>query len=213
MLQIIRRTALTLAAVTVVVLTAAQDRETKTTIVDRFFTEEHEVLANTQIKDGHYTLSYRGSNIEEGYYRNGKRVGEWKFWNLQKDVELKYDYTRKRPTYVLPHTGHTYDQRNYPCIFLGSSLIPFYFITSRAYYPKAEAENKKGGRVVLRLKVNTRGRMTGYTIKSATSENFAEVVRKAADQIPKDEWRWIPSKSKGAVVAGFYDITVVFDNQ
>lgn len=192
----------------------AQERLTRNSMVDNFFEASFEVLkADTTIKDGLYKLSHHGTAIEEGMYRNGRRVGIWKFRNLQKMVELKYDYDRQSPTYVLPHMGYKYDQKNNPCIFLGSPVVPFYCITNRVYYPKAEANRKTGGEVVLRLKIDTQGKIAGVMIKKSTSEAFADVVRKAAAHIPKDKWRWIPAKENGKRINGNYDITILFENE
>lgn len=182
-------------------------------VVDNIFESSYTVLASdTAVRDGRYELTYRGMKIEEGQYRLGKKVGEWKYWNLQRMVELKYDYTRRTPTYVMRHMGYKYDQKNYPCIFLGSPLIPFYFITQRVYYPKSEA-GRKGGEVVVSLVVDERGRMVGSRIKRTTSEAFAEVVAKAVSKIPQDRWRWVPARANGKRVTGAYDITIVFENE
>lgn len=212
-----RLIALTLATLATSISCAAQGdgvaRVTKTSMVDNFFKAQYEVLASdTSVRDGLYTLSYRESVIEKGEYRNGKRVGEWQFWNLMKQVELKYSYESHYPTYIMPHFGHKYDQQNYPCIFLGSPLVPFYFITNRVYYPKAEANNKKGGKVVVRLHINPKGRVKNIEIKQETSKAFGDVVTKAAAQIPRNQWRWIPALQNGKRVSGYYDITILFEN-
>lgn len=192
--------------------TSTEPHIVKTYMVDNLFKAECEYLAaDTSVRDGHYTLSYRGNVIEDGYYSNGRKVGEWQFWNLQKLVELKFDYTQKQPTYILPHYGHDYDQLNYPCIFLGSPLVPFYYITNRVYFPKSEGMKNKSGKVVLSLRINAKGWIVGTSIKSATSEAFASVVRQAANQIPKDKWRWIPARHNGKRVSDNYDITIMFE--
>lgn len=205
--------ATTIMAATAKAQTNSTPRIVKTYMVDNFFKAQCEYLASdTTVKDGHYTLSYRGTVIEDGYYSNGHKVGEWQFWNLQKLVELKFDFTQKQPTYILPHYGHDYDQLNYPCIFLGSPLVPFYYITNRVYFPKSEGMKNKSGKVVLRLHINSKGWVVSTSIKSATSEAFASVVRKAANDIPKDKWRWVPARSNGKRVSDNYDITIMFEN-
>lgn len=189
-------------------------RMTKEATVDNYFTAKYEVLASdSSTKDGKYTLYYRDAPIESGEYKMGKKSGIWEYRNLRKMTELKYDHTARRPTYMLPHEGHKYNTRNYPCTFIGSPLIPFFFIHTRAYYPKAEADNPDGGNVILRLMISPQGKLTSFMIKQATSENFAEVVRKAAIAIPKDKWRWVPAMKDGKRVEGTYDITILFDNE
>lgn len=217
MIHLTKSLTLVLAACAIALTCQAQTEDgahvTKTYFVDNFFKAECEYLvSDTTVKDGSYKLYHHGKVIEEGAYSHGKKTGEWKFWNLYKEIELKYDFTLKQPTYVLPHVGHSYDQKNNPPIFIGSPLVPFYFITNRVYFPKSEGMKNKSGKVVLSLKIDTKGKVESVTIKKATNDAFASVVRKAANQIPKNKWRWYPAQRAGKRVAGDYDITIVFEN-
>lgn len=182
-------------------------------LVDGNYTEAFTVLAtDTTIRDGKYELYYRKRTIESGNYKEGKKIGTWTYKNYDNNVELMYNYTLGQPVYILPHVGKEYDQNNYPCMFLGSPIIPYFFVMSRIYYPLAEQDRKGGGKVVLALNINSVGRVTGYRIKESTSINFTQIVRRAADQIPKDKWLWVPALRSGKNVADEYVITVVFDN-
>lgn len=182
--------------------------------VDNFFEAEYEVLkSDTTMRDGDYKLFYNGFVIEKGRYSGGVKSGVWEYSNMQKIVEFRYDHTAKRATYMVPRIGYKYDAKNHPCTFIGSPLVPFCFVHSRCYYPKAEANNKSGGQVILRLNINKLGRMTGYIIKYSSSPNFTTVVKKAADAIPRDEWRWEPELKNGQKVAGYHEINIVFDNE
>lgn len=186
---------------------------TKTETVYDYFKATYEVLASdTSVCDGAYELAYGTRTLEKGQYSKGNKTGEWEYRNLQNMVELRYNWTTKRPTYMLPHKGYTYNQKNYPATFLGSSMIPFYYVHSKAYYPKAEANNKSGGYVTLSLRISPTGRLSSFAIKDSSSPNFARVVRKAAEQIPKGAWRWVPALKNGVNVDGYYDITIMFEN-
>ena len=177
------------------------------------FVESFSVLkSDTSVRDGKYELRYKNWTIESGSYRSGKKVGTWTYRNYNKQIELMYNYTLRQPVHILQHLGKTYDQNNYPCMFLGSPVIPYFFVLSHVYYPKAEENNRSGGSVVLTILVDKSGQMKGYKIKEATSENFARVVRQAADKISSRNWRWIPALADGKEVDGEYDITIEFDN-
>lgn len=170
------------------------------------------VMDSDTVFDGSYKLFYRGSIVESGNYERGERVGLWEFRNYHGIAELRYDYGAGRPVYMLPHEGKVYSQSQYPCVFLGSPVVPYYFILCNVFYPQSEGDNKAGGKVVLSILVNSRGCMTGYRVKESTSENFANAVRRAADAIPTDQWRWVPAREAGKDVAGVYDMTIFFDN-
>lgn len=189
------------------------DRQTVTTERGLFVeTAQRTASGDTTILDGTYELKYRDKTIERGEYRLGRRVGEWEFRNYHDWVELRYDYSHGRPTYILPHKGKTYNQETYPCTFLGSPIVPYLFIVSNVHYPQAEWDNKRGGEATLTLRIDPQGRMAGYEIRKPSTSHFAKAVKYAAEKIPRDEWRWVPAKSKGRAVAGEYDIVIYFDN-
>lgn len=94
--------------------------------VYKLFDAQYEMSASdTTVRDGLYTLTYKGMVIEKGQFKNGKKVGVWEYRDLHNLVELRYDFDKRKPTYLLPHEGKKYDRFNYPCTFLGSSLVPF----------------------------------------------------------------------------------------
>lgn len=179
------------------------------TIDDRF-AERYQVLrADTAVRHGMYRLTYRGETVESGRYERGQRVGVWEFRNFR-EVTLRYDYTRQTPTYVLPHTRERYTSLNHPCIFLGSPLVPYFLVLRHVNYPRNERKGIKA-KVVLSIEVGADGRMTGHSIKSATTPNFGREVSKAAERIPTDEWLWLPALRDGKAGSGTYDITVLFE--
>ena len=178
--------------------------------------KEYEVLANDSVtKDGAYQMIYTnkyGSKIiETGQYAKGREAGAWRYMNHSGQVEMEYSFEYGQPIYILPHEGYTYDQKNYPSIFFGSPIIPYYFILHNVKYPSAETKNKKGGIVTLTIKVDSEGRMTGYKIKNASTPNFADAVRKAAAKIPRDKWRWVPALKGDKNVASEYEIIIDFN--
>ncbi len=187
-------------------------RQTRTE-KEGLITETFQVLAaDTTIRDGNCQVFYRDQLIEKGLYRNGAKVGIWEYRNFQGIVEFRYNHTKGRPTYVVPHAGKTYKQTDYPCMYLGSPVRPYYYIMRKVFYPKAEQDNKKGGKVILTFLVDANGNLTGYRIKEASTPNFAKAVERVADGIPKDQWPWVPAYKNGKPAAGEYDMTIFFDN-
>lgn len=180
---------------------------------DVAFEKVWNVLASdTNVVDGPYALYYKGHSVERGLYRQGKRVGVWEFEGQTRKVELRYNYTTGQPTYIVPRKGFKYDQKNWPCLFLGSPLVPHIFLLTRVYYPQSEGGRIGGGKVIVTLEVDDQGHMTGYHIKQSTCEAFTAIVSAACEQIPRTEWRWIPASKDGKFVEGEYDVVIFFDN-
>ncbi len=177
------------------------------------FTIQYEVLkADTSIRDGKYLMTHKDRHIEKGRYIKGRRVGTWEFKNDLNMVELCYNYTIGQPLQVLPHEGKAYSQDTYPCLYIGSPMVPYFFIMYNVFYPVAERDRKGGGKVKLRIHVSPEGRMVGYDTVESTSEHFSNAVLKAAAKIPKDEWRWAPAMLNGTPVSDDYIMTIVFSN-
>ncbi len=182
--------------------------------VYKLFDAQYEMSASdTTVRDGLYTLTYKGMVIEKGQFKNGKKVGVWEYRDLHNLVELRYDFDKRKPTYLLPHEGKKYDRFNYPCTFLGSSLVPFYLVHTRVAYPKEEFDNESGGFVLLRFVVNPDGSLKNWKIQQASSPHFAQAVRDVVAELPVKSWRWVPELRDGQRVEGFYNMTILFDNE
>ncbi len=182
--------------------------------VYKLFDARYEMSASdTTVRDGLYTLTYKDMVIEKGQFKDGKKIGEWEYRDLHDLVELKYDFDKRKPTYLLPHEGKKYDRFNYPCTFLGSSLVPFYLVHTRVDYPKEEYDNESGGFVLLRFVVNPDGTLKNWKIQQASSPYFAQAVRDVVSSLPVKSWRWVPELRDGRKVEGFYHMTILFDNE
>lgn len=175
------------------------------------YTETYYVLASdTSLKHGKYKLTYKGKIIEEGEYKKGERVGDWAFYNMDNRVEFYYDYQARLPFRIAPKDGTVYSARTFPSLYLGSPLVPYHFIATNSYYPLSERDNKEECKVVLALKINAQGRMTGYYIKDKSKPKFNEIVMNAASKIPKT-WKFVPARENGRNIASDYLITIVFE--
>lgn len=181
------------------------------TVKNSIYTESYHVLASdTSVRHGKYKMTYKGKVIEEGSYKKGERVGDWVFYNMENQVEFYYDYQRRLPFRIMPKEGTVYSARTFPALYLGSPMVPYHFIALNSYYPMSERDNKEDCLVVLALKINAYGRMTGYYIKEKTKPEFDEIVLKAASKIPK-VWKFVPARENGRNVESDYLIKVVFE--
>ncbi len=175
------------------------------------YVEKFQVMAaDTSVRHGEYSLIYKGDVIEHGYYERGGRVGAWDFYNLQKMIELRYDYDKHQPVHVIPHGFQVYSEINRPSIFLGSPMVPYHFIMQNTFYPLVESENEKDCKVVLALEINALGQMTGYHLAESSRESFNEAVLCAAAKIPTS-WRWVPAKKDGRNVPSEYKMILIFE--
>ena len=175
------------------------------------YVEKYYAMASdTSVKHGQYQMMYKGRDIEKGEYRNGARVGRWKFYNLSNEIEFVYDYDTGTPHQIIKHKGAKYGDNTYPSMFLGSPIRPYHFITHYTYYPVKESENREDCQVVLVLEISSDGDMVGYHIDKSSKPEFNRVVLEAASKMPRD-WKWVPARFEGKKVASEYCITIVFE--
>ncbi len=175
------------------------------------YTEKFSVLASdTAVKHGQYSLIYKGKVIETGEYKKGKRVGGWKFYNINNEIEFIYDYDDELPYQIMPHKGYTYTAKTFPSMYLGSPLVPYHFIATHTYYPVKEQGNTRDCTVVLALEISATGKVTGYHLEKESKAEFNRIVLNAAAKIPST-WRFVPAREGGKNVPGIYRIILIFE--
>lgn len=175
------------------------------------YTEKYYVLASdSKTKHGSYALYLKEYAIEQGQYTNGKRTGIWKFYTIENEVELMYDYDNNKPLKILPHIGHKYSEDTYPAIFLGSPLHIRHYICTKTSYPAKERGEFQNCQIDVALHINSKGEFTGYHIKRFSKEDFNNSVINAMKKIPKD-WRWLPARQNGKNIDSEYIISIVFE--
>lgn len=178
--------------------------------MDQRFTEHYHVLSgDTSIMNGEYKLYYKTTLIEKGGYNKGKRCGIWTFFNLGGNFEFQYDFDRDS---LLNIAGSDYYKlRNErPCLFLGSPLVPYVYISSMVGYPLDAIEKGIKGKVVLTLRISETGEILDRFISHGLNDMMDSTVLKAARNFPEN-WEWIPAKRMGENIESLYNITVFFD--
>lgn len=166
--------------------------------------------SDTACKHGNYQLLYKNMVIEQGSYHRNQKVGEWSYYNLNKQIEFVYNYDDRTVSKVMPHVGTVYTSKEMPALFLGSPLIPHVFVSHNVFYPIKEHGTSEDCTVTLALKINSRGVMTGFYLKQTSKPAFNEAVLKVAATMPK-HWRWVPARSGGRFIDSEYIINIIFD--
>ncbi len=180
------------------------------TFMDGRFNENYEVLkSDTAIKNGSYKLFYKNTLVEEGKYRNGIRSGIWTFFNLGGNFEFQYDFDKDS---LLKLAGEDYYQlrSEMPCLYKGTPLIPYVYLSKLVGYPPEAYEKGIEGRVVLTLRISEKGEILDRYISKGLNIILDSAVLDAATRLP-EKWEWIPAKKNGEKVESLYNITIIFD--
>ena len=163
---------------------------------------------DTSVRTGFSTKYYKGNVIEKGLYDKNKKVGKWRFYNLNNILEYEYDFGSEE--LILMSGSDQLDLRLYsPCLFKGSPLIPYLHIVNELGYPQKAINEDIEGKVVLALKVNNEGRVYGFYIAEKLHPTIDKAVIEVAKKMPSD-WRFIAATKKGKAINGEYHIAIEF---
>jgi hypothetical protein len=165
--------------------------------------------ADTSQKDGDYRLYYKSHLIESGQYDCGRRVGQWIFFNLGKVMELVYDYDLDSLIEIAGRDRQARLNRESPCLFLGSSLVPYTFISSFGYPVEALANDIQGF-VTVRVFISPLGEIKKFSVEQSSSPLLTKAVLDRWRQFP-DDWRWLPRRINNKKEGGVYSITIYFN--
>lgn len=162
-------------------------------------------------KEGIFKLLYRDQIIEQGVYKNNKKVGKWQYYNFNRIVEFEYDYDvneiSKIGTDTLPSQGQW---SNTPCFFQGSPLVPYLYMVSHVFYPTDAVDQNLAGRIVLTLKIDKNGKIYGFYLSERLHHLLDKAVMDVARELPKD-WTFFPATRNGAPLISEYSIAIEFE--
>ncbi len=165
---------------------------------------------DTSIKHGPYELFYKTHLIESGQYRNGQKVGVWTYCNLGNVLEFKYDHDRDSLVLIAGGEQQSMLSETSPCMFLGSSLVPYAHISSLVGYPARAYDNGMEGKVDLFLVISPEGQIVNRYTGDNDPRLLANPVLKASYSLP-DEWLWVPERQNNQKLESIYKITILFE--
>lgn len=203
-----------LSLLLLVVLSAATGikGERKTSVLMNGQLIEHFYVSNidTTIKHGPYQLFYKTHLIESGQFLDGHKVGVWTYCNLGNVLEFKYDHDRDSLVLIAGGDQQRMLEEASPCMFLGSSLVPYAHISSLVGYPAKAYEKGLEGQVDLFLVISPEGQI----VKRYTGVNdprlLAAPVLKASYSFP-GEWLWMAERQNNQKHESIYKITILFE--
>jgi hypothetical protein len=170
----------------------------------------HVSKQDTTLKDGAYQLFYKTHLIESGHFQNGQRVGVWTFCNLGNVLEFKYDYDQDSLILIAGGEQQSLLKDESPCMFLGSSLVPYAHISTLVGYPVEAYDKGLEGKVDLFLVISPEGRIIRRYTGPRDHRLLAAPVLKASWSFP-DNWRWIPERRNNQKQKSIYKITILFE--
>jgi len=190
----------------------AQLKEVKQTNHQLNITEEYSVRKeNRKIKEGPY-LKYistptRGKIlIAKGQYVENEKAGVWEFYDSKGHIAMQYNFDNDSISiYNQMRVNGLKKER--PLIYLGSIFELRHISAMALDLPKGVPFTGKKGKVIVSIKVNELGQVTGFEIKDSFSKRIDNAVLEAVKQVPQT---WLPAISNGKKVAFHFELPVSF---
>jgi len=164
---------------------------------------------DTSVRHGLYNKYYKGKVIEKGRYAKDTRVGRWRYFSLNGIFEYEYNYDINELISINGQNRHDLKKKT-PCLYKGSPLIPYLYLVTNLGYPAKAKEKNIEGKVVLALKVNTKGEVYGFYIAEKLHPIIDNAVMKVAKTIPHD-WAFLSATYMGQPIPSEYYITIQFE--
>lgn len=240
--------AITLALIFIASHCYAQETKTITKDSAGKYEQSFEVLkSNSRIKQGKYTLTllrksklfttgfyknnlrdsiwseydYAGSLLAQGSYKDGKKNGEWIYYDGKSGIINKYDFSKDELTYHKPTAldgTHRYLVINdKDSVITKLDCAPFYLggeaLMSRTTIydhqpPLAALEKQLVATVVVKFVIDKDGHTSNYAIESPVGYGCDEEAMRLAKMLPG---KWIPGRLNGKNVTAVMRVPLSFN--
>jgi len=178
---------------------------------------------NNGLKDDVWTEFSTGSKLRSrGRYLNNERVGLWKFYNWEGELEQEYNFSTKE--LVSDNLLNGMKDRRFRVI-KGNDTISIFlerppvYITGKTKMQSALTKGSQiaiilrltqaSGNVIIGFTIDTAGKTKNYRIISGIHPACDEEALRMVKQIPPN---WLPAKLNGELVEVEHTITIAFKN-
>ena len=178
---------------------------------------------NNGLKDGVWTEFSSGSKLRSrGAYRNDVRIGLWKFYNWEGELEHEFDFSKNELVSDVLLEGMK--ARKFKVIKGADTILtylerPPVYITGKTKMQSALTKGSQialilrltqaSGNVVIGFVIDTAGKARDYPIISGIHQVCDAEALRMVKQIPPN---WLPAKLNGELVEVEHTITIVFKN-
>ena len=176
------------------------------------------------LKDGLWTEFSTGSKLRStGVYSKNERVGDWKFYDWEGELEQEFNFTGNELIYDRLVEGMK--ARKFKVIKGADTLISFLerppvYITGKTKMQSALTKGQgatlalilrsgASGDVVVSFVVDTTGTARDYKIASGINDLCNAEALRMVQQLPN---RWLPAKLNGELVKVEHTISIAFKN-
>jgi periplasmic protein TonB len=151
----------------------------------------------------------------KGYYKNGKKVGIWEYYN-KKGLEQRFNYSSDSLLFskveikdtmlsVKTDSGFMMTKVDSPPIFKEGETAKNYYLNSANFYFGYDLPKDKWIYATIQFEIDTNGFIHDYKIISGDYKEYNENALERVKKIPNE---WIPAKINHKSVTTLWTITI-----
>lgn len=178
-------------------------------------TELYSVLkGHPKLKHGDYRRLQKKTILESGQFDNGKKIGQWNYYNDEGKIEQTYDYSIQK--IIVNNNGRQFsdykiiNQESEPetlPIFIGGRSRYDRFINDNLIYPKESKSEGIEGRQFVIITLSENGHIIESKIyRSITPEIDNEALR-LISELPEE---WLPAVHNNRNISVTFALPVLF---
>ena len=189
-------------------------------------TLKYQVLkSDPSVKHGSFKLLKGIKLLEEGNYKEGKKVGAWIIYDFETErpkltfdsnsgTLINYalgeqDYDNSIPSGILSNVGNVYNLDK-PIILKTGKATVFYAIKSSIKKTLAEDEKIEKGSTQVQWLVSKEGQISNFSIVESSSLRLRELVLNAVLEI-KYMIECYPASKDGVAINAYYNLLIEFN--
>ena len=173
---------------------------------------------NPKVKHGVYQLTMKKKIIEKGQYDNDKKVGLWEFYDMEGNLEQKYDYSKKELIFniesktfggykIIVDGKTTEDIPDSPPVFIGGTTRYKRFIKDNMKYPSESKTRGTEGKEFIIARLSKDGEISDIKVYKGVAFDMDKEALRLISELPKE---WVPGKNKNENVDVSFFLPIEF---
>ena len=143
-------------------------------------------------------------------YSEGRKIGVWEYYNFNRELEQKYDHSKKELLYwrfygtpdslyyIFSGNDTITLKLDRPPLYIGGVAVMTEPILSHIKIPRFTIWLRKNHRqIIINFTVDSSGKTSNYRVSKGISRGFDRQVLKAVQNLPDD---WLPAIRDGRPV-------------
>ncbi len=157
--------------------------------------------SNPEVRHGEYEKTSRGNLICKGQYEQGEKSGIWQYFDTEKNIAHKVDYTNYKLVFPKEESSKSAE-------VLGGYTQLYQMFAYTMMYPEDARRMGTQGKVMIKFTVDKQGQLKNFIITSGLGHGLDEEAIRALKECKME---WFPARdSNGEPIESEVELPFTF---